>query len=232
MNQKRKLFAVMLSSSLLLISMSSCGSKAPTDSNGFCPKVGETRFAEGLLEICLLRDMKSAWFSNGPEMQALVAAGRSITRIAASDTDAWTTFVDEMNLITDSDRTLVWDNLTSTELLAKSISIVGGSDPRWDGLQISLGKFQSAEANWKLAVDNWAQLGIQAIRNKESISYEERRKATKTMNDASNEMESIFDYEVAPNLKPFISSMLRRIGVQDETTAVKLTFEYLKNLEK
>ena len=232
MNQLKKFLSVVFSISLLIIFMSSCGSKAPSDSNGFCPTPGDARLMDGVLEICLIRDTKSAWFSQGPEIDALVAAGRSVTRIAASDTDAWSTFVDKLNLITDADRTLAWGNLTSTNLLANSISIASEDDPRWDSLKISIGKFQSAEANWKLALDDWAQLGIQAIRNKDSVSYEERRKATKIMNDANDKMDSIFDYEVAPNLKPFILSMLRRIGVQDETTAVKLTFEYLKNLEK
>ena len=232
MRRGTKLFTALLLSFLLLISVSSCGSKAPADSNGFCPILGKTSLTNGVLDICLLRDTKSAWFSKGPEIDALVSAGRSLAIIAASDTDAWSTFVDKLNLITDADRTLAWGNLTSTNLLANSISIASEDDPRWDSLKISIGKFQSAEANWKLALDDWAQLGIQAIRNKESVSYEERRKATKIMNDAYDKMESIFDYEVAPNLKPFILSMLRRIGVQDETTAVKLTFEYLKNLEK
>lgn len=228
MNQLKKFLSVVFSISLLIIFMSSCGSKAPSDSNGFCPTPGDARLMDGVLEICLIRDTKSAWFSQGPEIDALVAAGRSVTRIAASDTDAWSAFVGELNLITDADRALVWDNLTSTDFLANSISIASADDPRWDSLKISIGKFQSAEANWKLALDDWSQLGIQAIRNKESVSLEERRSATKLMNDASNKMESIFDYEVAPNLKPFISSMLGKIGVQEEATAVKLTFRYLK----
>ncbi len=227
MNQRRKLFVVLLTFSLILISVSSCGSKAPSDSNGFCPKVGDTRLEEGTLEICLLREENSAWFSKSPEIDSLVAAGRSITRIAASDTDAWSTLLDELNLTTDADRSFVWDNLTSTESLTKAISIVAAYDPRWDQLQVSLGKFQSAEANWKLAIDDWSQLGIRAIRDKESISFEERRKATKVMNDAADKSGNIFAYEVAPNLKPFISSMLKKIGIQDEIMAVKLTFQYL-----
>jgi hypothetical protein len=49
------------------------------------------------------------------------------------------------------------------------------------------------------------------------------------MNKASEKMESIFDYEVIPSLKPFISSMLLNIGIPDETMAVNLTIQYLKN---
>jgi hypothetical protein len=207
--------------------VSSCGSKAPSDSNGFCPKVGDTRLDKGFLEICLLRDKKFAWFSKSPEIDSLVAVGRSIARIAASDTDAWNTLLDELNLNTDADSSLVWHNLKSTEFLTKSISIVAADDQSWDELQVSLGKFQSAEANWKLATDDWSQLGIRAILNKESISFDERQKATKEMNDAADRMQNIFDYEVAPNLKPFISSILRKIGIQDETMAVKLTLKYL-----
>jgi len=111
-------------------------------------------------------------------------------------------------------------------------SEVSADDQRWDDLQVSLGKFQSAEANWKLAIDDWSQLAFREIKDKGSVTFEERRRVNKIMNDAADKMENIFDYEVAPNLKPFISSKLSEIGIQNETTAVKLTFAYLKYLGK
>jgi hypothetical protein len=223
---KTLFFLLVILKSLLL---SACGATPPSDSSGFCTNLGEQRTFEEKFEMCLQRDGVLAWFSEGPEVQRLIAAGRSVARIASSDIDSWETFLSKIKFDKDNDLNLIWDNLISSDLLASSISVAAKDDPRWDNLQLAIGKFQVAERNWKTATDDWADLGIRAIKNREYISVQERQQATKHMNKASEKMESIFDYEVIPSLKPFISSMLLNIGIPDETMAVNLTIQYLKN---
>lgn len=217
---------------LLVLVSSSCSRKPPIESSGYCSEIGQTRYLDETFEVCLQKGADLAWFSEGSEIEMLIAVGRSVARIEANNSDVWEALLNKLNLVTEADKALVWDNLISTDLLAKAISKVSADDQRWDDLQVSLGKFQSAEANWKLAIDDWSQLAIREIKDKGSVTFEERRRVNKIMNDAADKMENIFDYEVAPNLKPFISSKLSEIGIQNETTAVKLTFAYLKYLGK
>jgi hypothetical protein len=221
-------FLLLILNCLLL---SACSATPPYDSNGFCTNLGEHRTFEDKLEICLKRDEILAWFSEGPEVQSLIAAGRSVARVAASDTDSWDNFLSKIEFDKENDLNLIWDDLISSDLLTSSISVAAKGDPRWDNLQLAMGKFQVAERNWKYAMDDWADLGIRAIKNGEYISVQERQQATKYMNRASAKMDSVFDYEVIPSLRPFISSMLINIGITDETTAVNLTIQYLKNSE-
>lgn len=216
---------------LLVVGSSSCGKKLPIGSSGYCSEVGQTRLLDNRFEVCLQKESDLAWFSEGPEIDILIAVGRSIVKVAASDTDTWEVFLNKLNLVTEEERTLVWENLTSTDLLAKSISKVSADNQRWDPLQISIGKYQSAEKDWLQALDDWSQLAVDVANKIKQHSFQERQAAMDAMNKASEKMESIFDYEVTPNLQPFISSKLAEIGLDNENYAAQLTLKILKDRE-